>query len=193
MGIIVALESIVQPIRPDALFPSVQPIEIELGAGDGGFLVEWASLERGHNFIGVERLLGRLRKIERKTVRRGLANLRGVRIEASYFLRYLVPSQSVSVLHVYFPDPWPKRKHWRHRLVNDQFPALASRALLPGGMVYLRTDHEEYFAQINRAFSAHGGFVPRETPAQLAAVPTDFERDFLAAGVNIFRAAFQLG
>ena len=193
MGIIVALESIVEPIRPDRLFPSIQPIEIELGAGDGGFLVEWATLENGHNFIGVERLLGRLRKIERKSVRRGLTNVRAVRIEASYFLRYLVPNQAVSVLHVYFPDPWPKRKHWRHRLVNDQFPALASRVLRPGGIVYLRTDHEEYFAQMNRVFIAHGGFVTRETPAQLTAVPTDFERDFLAAGMGIFRAAFQLG
>jgi tRNA (guanine-N7-)-methyltransferase len=192
MGIIIALESILDPLQLGQVFPAHQPIEIELGAGDGGFLVEWAALRPERNFIGVERLLGRLRKIERRTVRRGLANVRAVRIEASYFVRYLLPSRSVGALHVYFPDPWPKRKHWRHRLVNEQFPALAGRVLVPGGVVYLRTDHGEYFAQMNRVFGEGSGFVLRETPASLAAVPTDFERGFRAAGVEVFRAAFGL-
>ncbi|MCL4177463.1 MAG: tRNA (guanosine(46)-N7)-methyltransferase TrmB [Verrucomicrobia bacterium] len=190
MGIIIALESILDPLLLERVFPAVRPVELELGAGDGGFLVEWAALRPEHNFIGVERLLGRLRKIERRAVRRGLVNVRVVRLEASYFVKYLVPVRSVGALHVYFPDPWPKRKHWRHRLVNEQFPALAERVLIPGGSVYLRTDHEEYFAQMNRVFAAHGGFVPQETPAILAAVPTDFERGFRAAGVEVFRAAF---
>jgi tRNA (guanine-N7-)-methyltransferase len=190
---IIALESILDPIRLDGLFPTRQPIEIEVGAGDGGFLVAWAGIETGHNFIGVERLLGRLRKLERKVKRHGLANVRGVRIEAGYFLRYLVPAGTVSALHVYFPDPWPKRKHWRHRLVNDAFPTLAERVLAPGGVVYLRTDHPEYFAQMNRVFAVHRGFSPRETPPELAAVPTDFERDFQAAGVAVLRAAFTRG
>jgi tRNA (guanine-N7-)-methyltransferase len=190
MGIIIALESILDPLLLEQVFPAVRPVELELGAGDGGFLVEWAALRSEHNFIGVERLLGRLRKIERRAVRRGLANVRVVRLEASYFVKYLVPVRSVDALHVYFPDPWPKRKHWRHRLVNEQFPALAERVLVPGGSVYLRTDHEEYFAQMNRVFTAHGGFVAQETPAALAAVPTDFERGFRAAGVEVFRAAF---
>jgi tRNA (guanine-N7-)-methyltransferase len=191
MGIIIALESILDAIRLDGLFPAAQPLELELGSGDGGFLVEWAALEPGHNFIGVERLLGRLRKIERKAVRRGLTNVRMVRIEATYFLRHLVPGGSVSALHVYFPDPWPKRKHWRHRLVNDTFPATVERVLAPGGVVYLRTDHEEYFAQMKRVFEAHRGFGPRATPPQLAAVSTDFERDFRKAGREILRAAYQ--
>lgn len=192
MGIIVALESILQPLRPEQIFSAIQPVELDLGAGDGGFLVEYAALKRGHNFIGVERLLGRLRKIERRAVRRGLANVRGIRMEASYFVKYLVPSQSIAALHVYFPDPWPKRKHWRHRLVNELFPALAERVLVPGGAVYLRTDREEYFTQMTRVFTAHGGFTPQETPTLLAGVRTDFERDFAASGTPVFRTAFSL-
>jgi tRNA (guanine-N7-)-methyltransferase len=190
MGTLITLDSILNPLPLERLFPTAQPLEIELGAGDGGFLVAWAAAQATHNFIGVERLLGRLRKLDRKAARRGLTNLRGLRIEAGYFLRYLVPPGSVSALHVYFPDPWPKRKHWRHRLVNDAFPSVAERVLTPGGMVYLRTDHGEYFEQMIRVFAAHGRFAPRETPLELAAIPTDFERDFQSAGVAVHRAAF---
>ncbi len=191
MDITLTLESILDHIRPEALFPSAQPLEIELGAGDGGFLCEWAAREPGRNFIGVERLLGRLRKIERKATRRGLANVRCVRIEAGYFLRHLVPTRSVSALHVYFPDPWPKRRHWRHRLVSEQFPHLAARVLLPGGRVYLRTDHEGYFAQMRSVFAAFRSFTPQPTPPQLAEVTTDFEKEFRSAGVRMFQAAYE--
>ena len=75
------------------------------------------------NFIGVERLLGRIRKLDRKGRRAGLTNLRGVQIESSYFLQYLLPPRSASVLHIYFPDPWPKKKHRKYRLINESFPA----------------------------------------------------------------------
>jgi tRNA (guanine-N7-)-methyltransferase len=191
MALIYALESILEPIRWEELFPTSQPLEIEVGSGDGGFLVEWAAVERGRNFVGVERLQGRLRKLERKAARRGLANVRGIRIEAGYFLRYLVPAGTVSAMHIYFPDPWPKRKHWRHRLVNEAFPDMAHRVLIPGGAVYLRTDHEEYFAQMNRVFSEHRDFAAHDTPPELRAVPTDFERDFRAKGVRVHLAGFR--
>jgi tRNA (guanine-N7-)-methyltransferase len=191
-AVIVALESILEPLCLERLFPIAQPVEIELGAGDGGFLVEYAARTPEHNFIGVERLLGRLRKIERRAGRRGLGNLRAIRLEAAYFLKYLVPGRSIVALHVYFPDPWPKRKHWRNRLVNAEFPVLAQRALAPGGTVYLRTDHAEYFAQMQGVFESHGGFALLETPAPLIQVPTDFERDFVARGTPVFRTAYSL-
>ena len=147
MDLIYTLPSIVERISLPSLFPSGQPLEVELGSGDGSFLVKYARLHPGHNFIGVERLLGRLRKLDRKGRRAGLTNLRGVRIESSYFLEYLLPRGSAAALHIYFPDPWPKRKHRRHRLINERFPALARQALARDGTVYLRTDDEDYFGQ----------------------------------------------
>ena len=134
-------------------FPS-QPLEVELGSGDGSFLVEYARRHPGHNFIGVERLLGRIRKLDRKGRRAGFTNLRGVRLECSYFLEYLLPPGSVVALHVYFPDPWPKRRHWVRRLINGRFPILARQALAPGGTVYLRTDDGDYFRQMVTVFDA---------------------------------------
>src|SRR5215813_4009842 len=136
-GVVYALPSIVEPLDLPELFPRFQPLEIELGSGDGSFLVTYAQQQPEHNFIGVERLLGRLRKLERKGRHAHLANLRGVRIESAYFLRYLLPPHSAVALHIYFPDPWPKRKHWRHRFINERFPEIAKRALTPGGTVYL--------------------------------------------------------
>jgi tRNA (guanine-N7-)-methyltransferase len=167
-------------------------LEVELGSGDGSFLAQWAQRSPDHNFIGVERLLGRLRKLDRKGQRAGLENLRLMRIEAGYFLEFLLPPASVGSLHVYFPDPWPKRKHRRHRLVNAQFTERASRALAPGGAVYLRTDDADYFAQMVEVFAADQRFVPCPTPADLLKIETDFERDFHARGIPTLQAAYQI-
>lgn len=175
------------------MFPIARPLEVELGSGDGSFMAKWAALWPERNFIGVERLLGRLRKLDRKGQRGGLLNLRLMRIEASYFLEYLLPLASVTALHLYFPDPWPKRKHRKNRLVNERFPELASRVLTPDGVMYLRTDDEDYFAQMLEVFAADQRFVPVETPADMMAVITDFERGFHARGVATQRAAYRLG
>jgi tRNA (guanine-N7-)-methyltransferase len=187
------LTSILDRIDLARLFPAPQPLEVELGSGDGSFLAGYAARHPEHNFIGVERLLGRMRKLDRKGRRAGLANLGGVRIESAYFLEYLLPPRSASALHVYFPDPWPKRKHHRHRLINERFPTLAAQALEAGGTVYLRTDDQPYFEQMTAVFAASPAFRPVETPAELAGLPTDFERDFTARGIPTLRAAYRLG
>jgi tRNA (guanine-N7-)-methyltransferase len=184
------LTSIVDRLELARLFPTPQPVEVELGSGDGSFLVNYATLHPERNFIGVERLLGRIRKIDRKGRRAGLTNLLGLRVECGYFLEYLLPAASVAAVHVYFPDPWPKKKHLRRRLVNERFPALAAKALVRGGIVYLRTDHADYFEQMQAVFAASAEFDAVETPADLASMLTDFEADFLAKGIQTRRAAF---
>ena len=185
------LPSIVEQIELPALFPISQPLEVELGCGDSSFLVEYAGQHTDRNFLGVERLLGRLRKLDRKGRRAGLTNVRGIRIESAYLLEYLLPPGLASALHVYFPDPWPKKKHRKHRLINERFPQLARTALGPGGTVYLRTDDEDYFEQMTAVFGVDAGFVRVETPAELAGLPTDFEREFGARGIRTLRAAYQ--
>ena len=185
------LASLVDRLDPVAMFPRAQPLEVELGSGDGSFLLAHAALHPERNHVGIERLLGRLRKLDRQGRRAGLTNLRGLRIEAAYALEYLLPPGGVSALHVYFPDPWPKRRHWRRRLVNERFPGLAARALAPGGHVFLRTDNADYFAQMQAVFGVSRTFRGVETPAELAGICTDFEREFIARGVPILRAAYE--
>ena len=137
-------------------------------------------------------MLGRLQKLDKKGRRIGLENTRGVRIESAYFLQYLLPPNTATALHVYFPDPWPKKKHRRHRLINESFPALSRTVLVPGGTVFLRTDDADYFQQMTEVFDSVNIFEKTETPAALAEITTDFERDFNSQGIPTLRATYKL-
>ena len=191
-SLLVQLRSVVEPLNLTDFFSAPQPLEVELGCGDASFLVELAQRHPENNFIGIERLLGRISKLDRKGRRAGLANLRGIRIESSYFLQYLLPPHSAGAIHVYFPDPWPKKRHHKHRLINENFPALARAALAPAGKVFLRTDDAPYFAQMIEVFAAAKQFRKIETPPDLAVLLTDFEKEFSAKGIKTLRAAYQL-
>lgn len=183
--------SYVEPLNWAALFPREQPVEVELGSGDGSFLIQYALSRPEINLLGVERLLGRLRKINRKGLRARLSNLRLLRLEAGYVVQYLLPPSSVQALHVYFPDPWPKRRHHRRRLINERFPEMADRVLAPGGKVFLRTDNQDYFEQMLRVFALHPAFQTIPNPASLNGLITDFEKDFLAQNIPVQRVAYQ--
>jgi tRNA (guanine-N7-)-methyltransferase len=186
------IQSILERLDVEKLFDNQRPLEVELGAGDGSFLAKYAQANPDRNFIGVERLLGRLRKIDKKGLRAGLKNLRLMRIEASYFLEFLLPKTSVAALHVYFADPWPKRKHRKNRLVNERFTELAKQVLQPDGIVYLRTDDADYFSQMIRVFDGNPSFEKMELPATLLSFVTDFERNFHLRGVPTLAAAYKL-
>lgn len=182
---------VMQRLDMGAIFGNSNPVEVELGAGDGSFLIQQAAAAPDRNFIGVERLLGRLRKVDRKARRAGLSNVRCLRLEASYVLEWMIPAGGISALHIYFPDPWPKRRHWKRRLVNELLPNVAHVALAPGGLVLLRTDHAGYFEAMESAFAAHRGFERVPTPPELPGLLTDFEREFNACGIPTNHAAYR--
>lgn len=189
--LILTPKSYIQPLPLEELFGAGRRIEVELGAGDGSFLAAWAKAHPEIQFLGIERLLGRLRKIDRKAKRAGLRNLRLVRIEASYLVDYLLPPESVAAFHIYFPDPWPKRRHWKNRLITEGFTHSLRKRLRPGGIVYLRTDNEDYFRQMVESFAANPDFEKIETPAHLLAAVTDFEREFHKKGIPTLEAAYR--
>lgn len=174
---------ILQHLSFSSMFGDARPVELEIGAGDGSFILQYASQNPDRNFFAVERLYGRLRKIDRKARLAGITNLRGMRIEAGYLMERMIAPESLAAIHVYFPDPWPKRRHWKHRLIQDSFAPLVHRALIPGGILYLRTDHTDYFDQMKRVMSRATGFEPFGAPESLLAIRTDFERDFNAKGI----------
>jgi len=176
-----------------ALFPKRQPVEVDLGCGDGSLLLHWAKRFPDRNWLGVERLKGRVLKLERKAPRLGIAgNLRALRIESGYAVEWLFPPASVTAFHIYFPDPWPKKRHHKYRLVQPAFVTVLARALEPGGFVNLATDHGDYFAEMLACFGANASFERVEplvpaTPEEM----TDFERDFATEGRPINRARFR--
>ena len=138
-------------------FPNGAPLEVDLGCGDGKFTLEMAQEFPERNFIAVERLLGRVRKVCRKADRMGLRNLKVLRLESLYTLEWLLPAGSVDRLHLLCPDPWPKAKHHRRRMFQEPFLKALVRVLKPGGEFLFKTDHLEYFEWSEEHLAAFEG------------------------------------
>jgi len=171
-----------------AIFGNDRPVELDLGAGDGGFALAYAQQHPEVNLLAVERLLGRVRKIEKRAARAGLDNLRVLRLEFGYTVRYLLPPGSVSVAHILFPDPWPKRRHWDRRLVQPDFVRDLAKALRPGGEFRFTTDHADYFESAQQAVS-EANVVARAPEWDWSLDPkTDFQKGFEAEGRATYRA-----
>lgn len=174
-------------LRRDELFGG-GPLEVDLGCGDGSFLVAMAGQHPERRFLGVERLLGRARKVCRKLLREGLENARVLRLESRYTLEWLLPEASVSRLHLLCPDPWPKARHHRRRLIQPEFLEAVSRVLVPGGEFLFKTDNEEYFEWTLEHLEGCATLVAEEWPDDAFFYPlTDFEQQWLAGGRSIKR------
>ena len=133
--------------KPEIFPGQPRQLEIDLGCGDGSFLVALAGHYPERDFLGIERLLGRARKAYRKACRADLENLKILRLEISYALAWLLPDHCASRIHLLFPDPWPKKKHHKRRMVSVEFCVALTRVLEPGGEFLLKTDDEEYFEE----------------------------------------------
>jgi tRNA (guanine-N7-)-methyltransferase len=170
------------------IFPRPGAFEIDIGSGEGAFILQMAKRFPERNFLGIERLLGRVRKVNRAIARHGLTNARIVRIETAYALRYLLPLGTVSIAHVGFPDPWPKRYHQRRRLIQDGFMEVLHGILAEGGELRVKTDDEPYFQWMEKTFERAKGYERVDWVEDADYPITDFERRFLAQGLPIYRA-----
>lgn len=163
-------------------------LEVDLGCGDGSFLEAMADHYPDRDFLGVERLLGRVRKVGRKLVRRGLENARVLRLESRYTVEWLLPEAAVWRMHVLCPDPWPKVRHHRRRLIQPDFLAAAHRSLQPGGEFLFMTDHPEYFEWACGLAAACAGFERLPWSAEDFFYPkTDFQELWESEGRTMFR------
>ncbi len=139
--------TLAKPIDWAELYGNDRPLELEIGMGKGTFLTEQARARPEVNFFGIEWANWFYRYASDRLRRHGCTNARTVRTEALFFLREHVPDASLSVLHVYFPDPWPKAKQKKRRLVQPPFMEQALRVLVPGGRLQIVTDHHGYFEE----------------------------------------------
>jgi tRNA (guanine-N7-)-methyltransferase len=160
-------------------------LEIDLGCGDGAFLVAMAARFSERNFLGIERLVGRVRSACGRATRHGLGNLRVLRVETSYAVEYLLPPDSVAAAHLLFPDPWPKKRHQRRRIVTKDFVNAVHRALALNGYWRIATDQEDYFVSIRELVA--GVAFAEEAEGDEAFPPTTFEKRYRAQGTPIYR------
>lgn len=179
------------PLEWPAVFGGDNPVEIEIGAGKGTFLVEAAARRPNVNFLAVEYATEYAEHVRDRVRRHDLRNVRVVRAEAGRFFEDHVPPGSVARVHVYFPDPWPKKRHHKRRLLQPEFAALAARALRPGGEVRLVTDHQEYFHEAIAVLAGTPGLEPVPVIEEEMVDLTNYERKYAAAGRPIYRARFR--
>jgi tRNA (guanine-N7-)-methyltransferase len=136
-------------IDPRAWFADpILPLEIEIGSGKGTFLVQQGEAQPGTNFLGIEWAREFYLYAADRVRRRGLPNVRVLNTDASEFLRWRLPDGIVRVIHLYFPDPWPKARHHKNRIVQYRFLSECWRVLEDAGEVRIVTDHEGYWAWI---------------------------------------------
>jgi tRNA (guanine-N7-)-methyltransferase len=175
-----------EPILLSEVFGNDRPVEIDLGSGSGKFLVESGARYPERNFLGIERLLGRVRKTRRKACQLKLGNVRVLRVEIDYAVRHLLSPNSISRFHLSFPDPWPKRRHHTRRLVDGEFLDAISAALEPNGELWIKTDHVEYFRWIEKT-AALALTTFAEAPWEHGYPNTDFDETFAAENAPIYR------
>jgi tRNA (guanine-N7-)-methyltransferase len=174
------------PLCVEAIYGNRAPLEVDLGCGDGSFLAAAAAANPARNFLGIERMPGRVRSACRKIELGGLINARVLQLEISYTVRHLFPPASVAVFHLMFPDPWPKRRHSRRRVVTEDFLAVIHCALAPNGALRIATDQTDYFREIERLAARSLGFIAISDPEAGASVST-FEKRFRQDALEIHR------
>lgn len=178
--------STLEPIDCAEIFGRNAALEVDLGCGDGSFLAGLAEANPARDFVGVERLAGRVRSACRKIGHCRLTNARVLRHDILHALQQLFAPGSVDIFHLMFPDPWPKSRHQSRRIVSTSFLRAVSRALKFEGELRIATDDEDYFASIAETVNA-STFAICE-PQDAVEFPTStFEQRFRANGTGIHR------
>lgn len=182
------------PFDLRAMFGNDAPLEIEIGHGKGTFLLEAALAMKDTNFLALEWSSGRHLYTAERVAKRNLGNVRLVRGDANLLFEKQIPAGSARTVHIYFPDPYWKKKHLKRKLINKPFLALLARVLKPGGRVLLKGDVAERFAEIRETFMVDAGFRPVSSEEAFAPYPvvvSSFERKATIAGRHVECAAYE--
>ncbi len=180
-----------------ALFGNDHPVELEVGSGKGLFLANAARANPGHNFFGIELARKYARLAAERLATLGLANAKVWSGDARDVLARRISEASVRAVHVYFPDPWWKKRHKKRRVFTDALVVQLERAIEPGGELHVASDVEDYFAIIRALIADHPRFRERPVPEPRAPEHeldylTNFERKYRLEGRPIYRAIYEL-
>lgn len=148
-----------------------RPFELEIGSGKGTFLVQQAARQPGTNFLGIEWAREFYAYAADRIRRRQLGNVLMLNADATEFLRWRCEGGIAKVIHLYFSDPWPKKKHHRRRVLQDRFLEDCRRVLLPGGELRIVTDHADYWSWMEQHLARWTVAGSEGVPASIAGVP----------------------
>ena len=188
-------ESLPEVVEFAAVFGNDHPVELEIGCGKAGFLLRQAQAHPERNYLGIEWANEFYKFAADRMARWGLTNVRIMRTDARQFVIDRLPDAWLSVLHVYHPDPWPKKRHHKRRLFNTRFVDAAIRVLAPGGRWSIQTDHAEYFETMQALTSgrvelSEAPFLDTDAGIPEEGVATNFEIKYRKEGRVIYRLAY---
>lgn len=182
------LRSVEIPLILDSLIPGGESWEIEVGFGRGRYLLRRAAAEPHLRFLGIELASEYFDLVRRRLIRRGLHNVVLLRGEALFILASVLPAKITRCLHIYFPDPWPKARHSRRRLLDTETVDLVLRLLLPGGRIFFATDFLEYGGWVQEVLDTHPGVrVEEQSGLWPDGFRTNYEAKYAAEGRPILR------
>jgi tRNA (guanine-N7-)-methyltransferase len=191
-GIVLDLGSVGLPLSSREVFGRAVPLEVELGAGKGRFLLEWAAAHPEIGIVGAERVRTYLQMAALRGVRKGLSNVRLVHTTAEDLLFRCLCEGSVAAFHVYFPDPWPKKRHHKRRFFRPSNVARLAEVLEPGGLLRVKTDHEGYASVIVQVVAGEPRLVPVPGDEAFEGIPaTGFEIKYAREGRPVTRLAYR--
>jgi tRNA (guanine-N7-)-methyltransferase len=189
-------ESLPQPWDAARLFGRTAPLEVEVGTGKGLFLAGVAAAIPEHDFLGVELAFKYARFAAARLARAGLAHAKVLAGDGLELFREFLPEGSLAAVHVYFPDPWWKKRHRKRRVMSEAFVRDVERTLIPGGRLQFWTDVEEYFREtlelIARDSRLAGPLpVPEKAAEHDLDYRTHFERRMRLHGEAVYRSEFR--
>jgi len=174
------------------IFGRTQPVHVEIGSGKGTFLLNEARAFPDINFLGIEWASKYYRHAVDRIGRWGLSNVRLIRTDATAFLSESLLNESVNCFHVYFPDPWPKKRHHKRRFICNSNIEQILRILKTSGLLRIATDHAGYFEQMKTVLDAYTArfdateFHPTAGAKTGEWVGTNFERKYLKEERSVF-------
>jgi len=170
--------------------PKPVEFEVDLGCGKGRFLIARALSHKEICFLGIDRRQMRVLKVERAALKMKLENIRLLCAENFSAIENFIPAESVSAYYLFFPDPWPKRRHHRRRLFGAEFLDAIQRTLRPDGKIHITTDHMDYFSIIRNILAADRRFAESEPFVPAENERTNFELVFMGLDKPIGRCSF---
>ena len=194
-GHLLSAKCLPQPWDQKEVFPRCQAMEVEVGTGKGLFLRRQASTETEKNFLGIEISSKYARFAASRLAQQALTNARVVHADARHVFSETLPDASLTAIHIYFPDPWWKKRHHKRRLLTPVFVQQLSRTLISGGILHFWTDVSETYEAGLIALATDDrlqgpqGVAPREAEYDLD-YQTHFERRMRLSGKPIFRSEF---